>query len=191
MDWFRFYHEALNDPKVQRLPGDLFKTWVNLLCLASQNTQRGFLPDKVEDIAWVLRMNVGDVEQSILALLHAGLLDWVPERTCYQIHGWDGRQFASDNSTERVRKHRAKRAENSETLLERSSNAPEQSRNRTEKNRAEARAGARALSSPKKNGGTNGRSSKLTLVDVYGELAKQARDLGEEPNIRGLPPERA
>lgn len=25
MDWFRFYHDVLDDPKVQRLPAPLFK----------------------------------------------------------------------------------------------------------------------------------------------------------------------
>ena len=35
--WFRFYGDALNDPKVQMLPPETFKSWVNVLCLASQN----------------------------------------------------------------------------------------------------------------------------------------------------------
>jgi len=34
--WFRFYNDALDNPKVQLLPSDLFKTWVNLLCIASR-----------------------------------------------------------------------------------------------------------------------------------------------------------
>ena len=33
MNWFRFYHGALHDPKVQSLRPELFKFWVNLLCL--------------------------------------------------------------------------------------------------------------------------------------------------------------
>ena len=28
--WFRAYDDALNDPKVQRLPGELFKAWFKL-----------------------------------------------------------------------------------------------------------------------------------------------------------------
>jgi len=31
--WFRMYAEVLDDPKVQRLSGDEFKAWVNILCL--------------------------------------------------------------------------------------------------------------------------------------------------------------
>ena len=49
--WFRFYAEALNDPKVQRLDGETFKGWVNLLCLAKAHD--GTLPD-IPDIAFGL-----------------------------------------------------------------------------------------------------------------------------------------
>ena len=40
--WFRFYNEALDDPKVQKLPPALFKSWVNLLCLTARHD--GTLP---------------------------------------------------------------------------------------------------------------------------------------------------
>jgi len=36
MQWFRFYADALNDPKVQSMDGDSFKAWVNLLCVTLQ-----------------------------------------------------------------------------------------------------------------------------------------------------------
>ena len=35
--WFRMYEEILDDPKVQKLPDDLFKAWVNVLALSSRN----------------------------------------------------------------------------------------------------------------------------------------------------------
>ena len=47
--WFRFYDEALDDPKVQRLAPHLFKTWINLLCLASK--EDGTMPSN-DDIAF-------------------------------------------------------------------------------------------------------------------------------------------
>ena len=34
--WFRFYASAVDDPKIQTLPDPLFRTWINLLCLASK-----------------------------------------------------------------------------------------------------------------------------------------------------------
>ena len=52
-DWFRAYNEALDDPKVQRLPGELFKTWFNLLCVASRCG--GSLP-ALGDLAFMLRL---------------------------------------------------------------------------------------------------------------------------------------
>ena len=58
--WFRYYDEALDDPKVQRLSGDLFKVWVNLLSLASKND--GKLPS-ADDISFRLRISVQDAQQ--------------------------------------------------------------------------------------------------------------------------------
>jgi hypothetical protein len=37
MKWLRLYSDVVSDPKVQRLPGEKFKAWVNLLCVASQH----------------------------------------------------------------------------------------------------------------------------------------------------------
>ena len=155
MEWFRFYDEALNDPKVQRLPGDLFKTWVNLLCLASQNSERGYLPASVDDIAWALRMPVDEVRASIHTLQGQCLLDWIPDVGCYQMHGWNKRQKASDDLTARVQKHRAKDNDTDppdggnlvtlhETEVKRFSNALEQSRTDTEENRIEESAASTA-----------------------------------------------
>lgn len=121
MKWFRFYDEALDDPKVQRLPGDLFKLWVNLLCLASKNDERGVLPGSVEDIAWRLRVDIDWLRASIHTLQGQGLLDWVDDEKQYQPHNWQGRQYPSDDVTARVNKHRQSKAvapADSETLHE-------------------------------------------------------------------------
>lgn len=100
--WFRFYDDALDDPKVQRLSGDLFKTWVNVLSLASKCD--GTLPS-CEDIAFRLRISVQDAEQRLSELILAGLVDILPDGTRAP-HNWNGRQFASDTSAERTRKYR-------------------------------------------------------------------------------------
>ena len=103
--WFRMYGEVLNDPKAQRLDGDLFKIWVNLLCLTCQH--EGVLPP-VSDIAFALRMNTDDTTKALAALVKAGLLD--ERRGCYSPHNWNKRQFKSDVSNERVKRHRERRA---------------------------------------------------------------------------------
>jgi hypothetical protein len=37
MRWFKFHADLINDPTLQRLPGDKFKTWINLLCITSKH----------------------------------------------------------------------------------------------------------------------------------------------------------
>lgn len=105
--WFRFYAESVNDPKVQRLAAHLFKTWVNLLCLASANG--GTLPSR-EDIAFQLRMSDHDANSQIDELIGLGLLDIAAGKSL-EPHNWKARQFMSDISKDRVRKHRTKKAE--------------------------------------------------------------------------------
>lgn len=102
MTWFRFYHEALDDPKVQRLTPTLFKAWVNLLCLAAR--KGGKLPS-VDDIAFSLRVSVNDAQQQVDELILAGLLDIGPKGDVTP-HNWQGRQYKSDSSAERTRKYR-------------------------------------------------------------------------------------
>ena len=102
--WFRFYAESVNDPKVQRLPAHLFKTWVNLLCLASANG--GTLPSR-EDIAFQLRMSDHDANSHIDELIGLGLIDIAAGKSL-EPHNWKARQYVSDISKERTRRWRDK-----------------------------------------------------------------------------------
>ena len=102
LEWFRYYVETLNDPKVQLLPADLFKTWVNLLCIARQHD--GNLPATGE-IAFRLRMSEETAAGAIQTLADAELLDTMPGGGL-RPHNWDTRQYTSDTSTPRVRRHR-------------------------------------------------------------------------------------
>ena len=105
MNWFRFYNGVLDDPKVQRLPGDVFKVWTNLLCLASRlNHRTGELPP-VPDIAFALRLSVPETTTYLEGLAGEKLLDRTRGGD-YAIHGWSNRQFDSDSSTARTRKWR-------------------------------------------------------------------------------------
>ena len=107
MRWLRLYNEALDDPKVQRLPDALFRTWINLLCLTSQHDHDlGTLPC-VDDIAFRLRMSVQDAELSLSELIARGLLD--DTAGVLSPHGWRERQPASDDVTARVNLHRERK----------------------------------------------------------------------------------
>jgi len=116
MKWFRFYHDALDDPKVQRLPGDLFKCWVNMLCLASRNEERGLVTKGLEEIAFALRLSDEDTAIMLADLVCRGLIEEVVEGL--QIHNWDARQFKSDNVSERVEKYRENQKSTHVTLHE-------------------------------------------------------------------------
>jgi len=102
MDWFRFYHEALDDPKVQLLPENLFKTWVNLLCLACRNG--GVLPELAQ-IAFALHKSHDSTEEAVARLARGGLFVRV-NATHWAPHNWNKRQYKSDTSTERVKRFR-------------------------------------------------------------------------------------
>jgi len=107
--WFRLYDEMLDDPKVQRLPPQDFKIWINLLCLASRYD--GKLPCLV-DIAFALRISDNDAVTLVERLHIAGLIDkrnGGPDGFHYTPHAWEKRQYKSDNSADRVKKHREKR----------------------------------------------------------------------------------
>jgi hypothetical protein len=111
--WFRFYDEALNDPKVQRLQGEAFKAWVNLLCLASKND--GILPP-IGDIAFALRLSEDAVSELLNNFYSLRLLDEVERNDApigYTPHNWCGRQYKTDNAdptnTKRQQRFRARK----------------------------------------------------------------------------------
>ena len=109
--WLRLYTDILHDPKVQRLPDNRFKGWVNILCLAKEND--GLLPS-IEDIAFQLRISEAETESLVEELVSRGLLD-LTQGGLLAPHNWDGRQFKTDVSTERVKRCREQKRNVSET----------------------------------------------------------------------------
>jgi hypothetical protein len=99
--WFRFYDEALNDPKILKLSDKLFRVWVGLLCVASKND--GKIPP-MEDTGLMLRMKPEKLSKDIADLMSAGLLDDIGGTV--SPHNWSGRQYKSDSSTDRVKRFR-------------------------------------------------------------------------------------
>lgn len=94
----------MNDPKLQLISDSLFRAWFNLMCIASAHD--GVLP-ALKDIAFTLRLAPTKAAQ-ILAQLHAvGLLD--KTETGFVPHNWNGRQYKSDVSNERVKRHRQRK----------------------------------------------------------------------------------
>jgi hypothetical protein len=99
--WFRVYDELVDDPKVQCLAPELFRVLVNVWCIASKH--KGRLPPMAQ-MAFALRMTLEQATAAIAALRAAGLIEGDAEGS--RPHNWDGRQFKSDGSNERVGRFR-------------------------------------------------------------------------------------
>jgi hypothetical protein len=146
--WFRFYDDAVNDPKVQRLSGDKFKTWVNLLCLASKNN--GVLP-ALADISFTLRIGQDKVAALLNEFCAAGLLDPVEvdgAPMSYEPHNWGGRQFKSDVSNDRVKRYRQRKRNVTPTVTVTTPETETETDTETEQKKDAAPAGAQVVPLP-------------------------------------------
>lgn len=110
--WFRFYAEAMHDPKILALNDAQFRAWVGCLAVAAKNG--GKLPSTWH-VACDLRMMAPKAQDAINDLIQAQLLDILPDQSIAP-HNWSERQFVSDVSTERVRKHRETHRNGDETF---------------------------------------------------------------------------
>jgi hypothetical protein len=125
----------VNDPKLQLLSDSLFRAWFNVMCIASANG--GALP-ALKDVAFTLRIQPTKAAQ-VLAQLHtAGLLD--KTETGFIPHNWNGRQYKSDVSTERVKRFRQHKRNVSSDVSE----TPPENRDREQKDPEADASGAEA-----------------------------------------------
>lgn len=99
--WFRSYADTHRNPKIARLSDKDFRLWHQLLCIAAEND--GLIPP-VSDLKNLLRMRLDHCSEALKRFQTGGLLD--AKGDSYAPHNWNERQFKSDSSTERVRKHR-------------------------------------------------------------------------------------
>lgn len=123
MSWFRFYGEALNDPDIQSLPPEVFKVWVNVLCMACNMESKTGDIGTINNVSFALRETKERVSSAFHHLIELRYIVTVGET--FHIKNWSKRQYKSDTSTDRVRKYRKR----SKTVTE---TAPEQSRYRAD-----------------------------------------------------------
>lgn len=120
--WLRLYTEIRNDRKLRRLSPAQRWLWVVILTIAKESPEPGSLllsegvPVTVEDLADDAAIPVDEVQQGIEAFITQKMLEQIDG--VWRLVNWDKRQFSSDSSTERVRRHRQKKQEN-ETLQKR------------------------------------------------------------------------
>src|SRR5690606_31028038 len=102
--WFRFYSNALRNPKVAALSDREFRLWVKLLAVAADND--GFIPE-VGLLKHVLNGRLDHLLTGVKALLSAGLIALIGEG--YEPHNWWRFQYKSDTTTDHVNNHHAER----------------------------------------------------------------------------------
>lgn len=122
MKWLRLYHEARTDAKLESLPDDEFRVWFRLLCFAGAQPERGVIAN-VSPRLLAVEVAHGDVallQRTLISLAELCIIKTSDDAHAF-IH-WNKRQFASDNVTERVLKHRESAKKQDETFLKRFSN---------------------------------------------------------------------
>lgn len=129
--WWRAYNTAASDPKLGELTDWQHRCWFQIMCMASEND--GKLPI-LKHVAFTLRVRPEKAAEVISQLHVAGLLDKTEDG--FVPHNWNGRQYKSDVSTDRVKRFRNGKR-NVSVNDER--NAPEQSRPEQKRADTEAR----------------------------------------------------
>lgn len=126
--WLRLYSDLPDHVRMRKLPEEtqLFLVWY----WCKWKTGDIVAGASAEDVAWTLRVDADRARRDLGILIAAEYMDEDGTPT-----NWDDRQFPSDSSTERVRKHRE---QTTKRYMERSSNALEsesESETETEKNK--------------------------------------------------------
>ena len=102
--WFRMYTEAIDDEKLRLLAFEDRWHYVAILCCKGS----GLLDDDSDDqlrmrkIAVKLGVQLRELDEIARRLSEVGLID----QDTLQPMNWDARQFRSDSSANRVRRHR-------------------------------------------------------------------------------------
>ena len=94
--WFRFYHEWDSDPKVQIMPENMQRRLAMLFCWRCKGETF-----HVTEAAFHWRVSETDMEETRQLFMRQGFID-----DKWNLLNWNKRQFVSDSSTDRVRRHR-------------------------------------------------------------------------------------
>jgi len=108
MQWLRLHNKLLNDPVVQSLTDKEFKIYINLLCHASMLNKDGHI-GTINETAFALRETIENVSSCFMAFQEVELLvSSATDSETFRIPQWRKKQYKSDTSTDRVKKHREK-----------------------------------------------------------------------------------
>jgi len=167
--WFRFYSETTTDRKIDRIcratnqnKATIIGAWSIIMALASDSPIRGAVlltedhPFTLEDIAAELGLDDELTARIVNQFIDFSMMH--QEAGIFYLTNWDKRQFASDDSTERVRRYRERQrtqdeheCNSDETLQGRDGNAPEtETETETEPEAETEKRGATAPPAPPK-----------------------------------------
>lgn len=108
--WFRVYNDLFSDPRFRRKPLYVRWAWLAVLRIANACEKRGHLiidGDNMTaaDLSDVAAISLKEASEALAYFTSKKLI--VSPRGSMRVEAWDRRQFATDNSTARVRKHRS------------------------------------------------------------------------------------
>lgn len=106
MKWFRFYHEAYKNPKIKRMRPELFKFWVQLLCVASDSPDRGTI-ESADHLACAMGLRLPLVDRLTRELAASNLLVISASGSLTPYH-WSERQPDGDDAAKRKKNYRDK-----------------------------------------------------------------------------------
>ena len=105
--WFRFYSEAIYDPKLRALTPEQRWMFVVCLALARQSPEPGVLmltdtiPVGLTTFADAAALSASRTAKSLQVLVDSGLISYARESDTYSVTKWSDRQFCSDNTVDR------------------------------------------------------------------------------------------
>ncbi len=111
--WFRFYVETTRDIKIRQLTPTHRWLWVAILSAVRESPISGhlMLSQSVAMSELMLSdygaVRVQDVRSGLRSLQALGLIEKSAQYDCWMVPRWSERQFESDDSTIRTRKHRS------------------------------------------------------------------------------------
>lgn len=118
MQWFRMWHDTIDDEKLLTLTFEQRWLWLVLLTLASRSPDRGILlssenlPYSVEGIARKAHLKPNLVAKSLEKFSSdAYRMVRLRDDGAWEVINWGKRQFSSDRSTSRVRQYRERMAQ--------------------------------------------------------------------------------
>lgn len=110
--WFRFYCEALHDRKLRRLKPEYRWLWVAVLACARQSPVPGYLllnehePITLADLADDAAMKPLAVKSGMEQIEWLGMVHVDDSTGAWCVTKWNERQYESDQSADRMQRHR-------------------------------------------------------------------------------------